>query len=82
MSTTFRVKNNIRKLRVSANEMTQRELAEEAGISRQTVIALEAEKYLPTLELAFRIAQVFNVSIGEVFEYTHNTIAIGRSAAV
>lgn len=62
------ITNNIRKLRFFANEMTQLELAEKSGVSRQTIIALEAEKYTPSLELAFRIAEVFGVPIGEVFE--------------
>lgn len=62
------ISNNIRKLRFFANEMTQLELAEKAGISRQTIIALEAGKYTPSLEMAFRIADVFDVPIGEVFE--------------
>jgi len=62
------ITNNIRKLRFFANEMTQLELAEKAGASRQTIVALEAGKYTPSLEMAFRIAHVFDVSIGEVFE--------------
>ena len=62
------ITNNIRKLRFFANEMTQLELAEKAGASRQTIIAVEAGKYTPSLELAFRIANVFDVSISEVFE--------------
>ena len=62
------ITNNIRRLRFFANEMTQLELAEKSGASRQTVIALEAGKYTPSLELAFRIADVFGVGIGEVFE--------------
>lgn len=61
------ITNNIRKLRFFANEMTQLELAEKAGVSRQTIVALEAGKYNPSLEMAFRIAEVFHVSIGEVF---------------
>ena len=64
----MRITNNIRKLRFFADEMTQLELAEAACVSRQTVIALEAGKYTPSLELAFRIADVFGVAIGEVFE--------------
>ncbi|MEN4041902.1 MAG: helix-turn-helix transcriptional regulator [Anaerolineaceae bacterium] len=59
--------NNIRRLRFFANEMTQQELAEKAGVSRQTIIAIEAGKYSPSLELAFRIADAFGVEIGEVF---------------
>ncbi|MFV0362431.1 MAG: helix-turn-helix transcriptional regulator [Suipraeoptans sp.] len=62
------ITNNIRKLRFFANEMTQLELAEQAGASRQTIVALEAGKYTPSLEMAFRIASVFGVPIGEVFE--------------
>ena len=63
------ITNNIRRLRFFANEMTQLELAEKAGISRQTVIALEAGKYTPSLGMAFQIADAFGVSIGEVFEH-------------
>jgi putative transcriptional regulator len=62
------ITNNIRRLRFFADEMTQLELAEKAGASRQTIMALEAGKYTPSLDLAFRIADAFGVSIGEVFE--------------
>ena len=62
------ITNNIRKLRFFAGEMTQLQLAEKAGASRQTIVALEAGKYTPSLELAFRIAGVFRVPIGDVFE--------------
>lgn len=68
MAKTYEIKNNIRKLRFFANEMTQQELAEKASASRQTIIAIEAGKYTPSLELAFRIAYAFGVEIGEVFE--------------
>ena len=64
------ITNNIRKLRFFKNEMTQMELAEQSGVSRQTILALEAGKYTPSLELAFRIADVFGVPIGEVFEHS------------
>ena len=64
-----KIKNQIRRLRFDANEMTQEELAKKAGVTRQTIIALEAQKYSPSLELAFRIAKVFNVSLEEVFQY-------------
>lgn len=63
------ITNNIRKLRFFAEEMTQQALAEKTGVSRQTIIAVEAGKYSPSLELAFRIADAFNVPIGEVFDY-------------
>jgi putative transcriptional regulator len=66
------ITNKIRTFRFFAGEMTQLELAEKAGASRQTIVALEAGKYSPSLELAFRIADVFGVPIGEVFE--HETI--------
>ena len=69
MAEKLRITNNIRRLRFFANEMTQQELAEKAGVSRQTVIAVEAGKYAPSLELAFRIANAFGVPIGEVFGY-------------
>ena len=62
------ITNNIRRFRFFANEMTQLELAEKAGISRQTVVALEAGKYIPSLEIAFKIADVFGVGVEEVFE--------------
>jgi putative transcriptional regulator len=62
------ITNTIRKLRFFANEMTQQELAERTGVSRQTILAVEAGKYTPSLELAFRIAEVFGVEIGEVFQ--------------
>ena len=63
------ITNNIRRLRFFAKEMTQLELSEKAGISRQTVVALEAGKYIPSLEIAFRIADVFGVTVEEVFEH-------------
>ena len=68
MGKNLKITNKIRTLRFFANEMTQLELAEKAGASRQTIMALEAGKYTPSLELAFRIANVFAVPIGEVFE--------------
>lgn len=65
-----RVQNNIRKLRFYNNEMTQEQLAEKVGVTRQTIIAIESAKYSPSLELAFRIALVFGVPLEEVFSYT------------
>ena len=69
MGKKFKITNNIRKLRFFAGEMTQQELAEKAGVSRQTIIAVEAGKYAPSLELAFRIADAFGVKITDVFDY-------------
>lgn len=63
------IKNRVRKLRFDHGEMTQQELSEQSGCTRQTIIALEQGKYVPSLALAFRIAHVFGVSVDEVFEY-------------
>ncbi|CAM4296995.1 helix-turn-helix transcriptional regulator [Paenibacillus tarimensis] len=65
----LQITNNIRKLRFFANEMTQQELAERVGVSRQTIISIEAGKYSPSLELAFRICEIFGLKIEEVFDY-------------
>ena len=65
-----RVRNNIRKLRFYHDEMTQEQLAEMVGVTRQTIIAIEAAKYAPSLELAFRIALAFDVPLQDVFSYT------------
>ena len=65
-----RVRNNIRKLRFFHDEMTQEGLAEKVGVTRQTIIAIESAKYYPSLELAFRIALAFGVSLEDVFSYT------------
>ena len=64
-----RINNNIRTLRFFNNEMTQQQLAEKVGVTRQTIIAMEQEKYSPSLELAFRIALVFNVPLEKIFSY-------------
>jgi putative transcriptional regulator len=64
------LRNNIRKLRFEHGEMTQQELAHRIGCTRQTIIAIEAAKYGPSLELAFKIARVFGVGIQEVFQYS------------
>ena len=64
------VANQIRRLRFERDEMTQQELADRIGVTRQTVNAIELGKYSPSLEVAFRIALVFGVPLEEVFEYT------------
>jgi putative transcriptional regulator len=64
-----RVANRIRVLRFEHAEMTQAELAERIGVTRQTVIAIEQARYSPSLELAFQIAQVFGVTLDDVFHY-------------
>ncbi len=63
------IRNNIRTLRFMQDEMTQKDLADKVGVTRQTIIALEKDKYSPSLELAFRIALVFGVPLEEVFSY-------------
>lgn len=63
------IKNHIRRFRFEHGEMTQKELASRVGVTRQTIVAVENAKYSPTLELAFKIAGVFEAEIGEVFEY-------------
>jgi putative transcriptional regulator len=60
--------NQIRRLRFDHNEMTQQDLAERTGVSRQTIIAIESGKYSPSLVLSIRIARVFGVSVEDVFE--------------
>lgn len=63
------ITNKIRQLRFGAGEMSQKELAEKVGVTRQTIIAIEKDKYSPSLELACRIADVFDVEINDVFEF-------------
>lgn len=65
----LRISNNIRKLRFHHDEMTQQELAEKAGVTRQTIMAVEKGKYSPSLELAFRIAHIFKLKLEDVFTY-------------
>lgn len=64
-----RLSNNIRKLRFERNEMTQQALADQVGVTRQTIVAIEKGKYSPSLELAFRIALAFGVPLESVFAY-------------
>ena len=61
--------NRIRRLRFDHGEMTQQELADKVSVTRQTIIAIEAGKYAPSLPLAFRIARAFNTSVEDVFQY-------------
>jgi putative transcriptional regulator len=63
------IENRIRRLRFDAGEMTQKDLADRVGVTRQTIIAIEGAKYSPTLELAFRIARAFNVPLDQVFTF-------------
>jgi putative transcriptional regulator len=63
------ISNNIRSLRFNHDEMTQQQLADKVGVTRQTIVAIEKEKYSPSLELAFRIALVFNLKLEEIFSF-------------
>jgi len=63
------VTNSIRALRFAHGEMTQADLADRVGVTRQTIIAIEQGKYSPSLEMAFQIARAFNVRLDEVFQY-------------
>jgi putative transcriptional regulator len=63
------VTNSIRALRFANGEMTQAELADKVGVTRQTIIAIEQGRYSPSLEMAFQIARVFRVPLDEVFQY-------------
>lgn len=67
-----RLTNTIRALRFHAGEMTQAELGGKIGVTRQTVAAIEQGKYSPTLETAFRIADIFGVTLEEVFRWTED----------
>ena len=61
------IENTVRKLRFNNNEMTQQQLAEDVGVSRQTIVAIEKYKYTPSLDLAFKIALAFEMEIQDVF---------------
>ena len=73
MAKTAKITNRIRRLRFDNAEMTQEELAKRAGCTRQTIIALEQGKYVPSIELAFKIAKAFAVTLEEVFQYEDAT---------
>jgi putative transcriptional regulator len=64
-----KITNNIRRLRFDNDEMTQQMLANEVGVSRQTIVAIEKDKYSPSLEVAFKIAEYFNVPLNLIFQY-------------
>ncbi|MGW0193176.1 helix-turn-helix transcriptional regulator [Nonomuraea sp. NPDC003201] len=69
MVKSTKVTNSIRALRFASGEMTQAELAERVGVTRQTIIAVEQGRYSPSLEMAFQIARVFGVPLDDVFQY-------------
>jgi len=69
MASANKINNRVRECRFFANEMTQQELAERVGVTRQTIMAIEKGKYSPSLEVAFKIALVFNKPLEDVFTY-------------
>lgn len=71
--------NNIRKLRFENGKMTQQQLADQVGVTRQTIIATEAGKYAPSLPLAFKIARTFAVPIEQVFQYQDDDPQVSAS---
>lgn len=71
-----KIRNRIRRLRFDHDEMSQQELANRAGCTRQTIIALEAGKYVPSIALAFQIARTFGVTLEEVFQYEEKEVKI------
>ncbi len=66
---TKKLTNNIRRLRFEAEEMSQQTLADKVGVTRQTIFAIEKDKYSPSLEVAFKISNVFKVRLEDVFIY-------------
>ena len=78
MGDSSAVKNRIRELRFHSGEMTQEELAQRVGVTRQTIIALEARKYVPSLLLAFRLASTFGVKVEDVFQYSDSDEAVDQ----
>lgn len=75
------IENNIRKLRFFKDEMTQKDLADRVGVTRQTIVAIEKGKYSPSLELAFRIAHVFEMPLEEIFKYQAEVPSKGEDQA-
>ena len=80
MGKTPKISNNIRRLRFDAGEMTQKELARRTGVTRQTIIAIEAAKYSPSLELAIQISRAFGKPLEEVFDIDTSPLDDGESA--
>jgi putative transcriptional regulator len=72
------IKNRIREHRFHQGEMTQEQLAQRVGVTRQTIIALEAGKYVPSLLLAFKLAAAFGVKVEDVFQYDRPGEAVDR----
>jgi len=75
------ISNQIRRLRFDHGEMTQQQLADKVGVTRQTILAIEAGKYAPSLPLAFRIARAFHTSVENVFQYPDGEAPSNPAAA-
>jgi len=73
------ITNRIRRLRFDHGEMTQQQLADKVGVTRQTIIAIEAGKYAPSLPLAFRLARAFHTTVEDVFQYEGDENPADRS---
>jgi len=73
------LKNQVRRLRFENGELTQQQLADRVGVTRQTIIAIEAGKYAPSLPLAFKIARTFAVPLEQVFQYQDDEHQISAS---
>ncbi len=73
-----RLSNQIRRLRFENGQMTQQQLADKAGVTRQTIIAIEAGKYAPSLPLAFKIAHTFGVQIENIFHYRDDDSSVSN----
>jgi putative transcriptional regulator len=76
------ISNDIRRLRFEHGEVTQEALARACGVTRQTIIALEAGRYAPSLELAFKIANAFGVGVEEVFRYSPKASAVFNTGSL
>lgn len=81
MAKPTRITNRITTLRAVSGEMSQAELADRIGVTRQTVNAIEGEKYSPSLDVAFKIARVFNVPLEEVFQYPDDELPVAFGSA-
>jgi putative transcriptional regulator len=80
MTKPTKITNSIRALRFAHGELTQAQLAEQIGVTRQTIIAIEQGRYSPSLEMAFQIARVFKVPLDEVFQYPESPEAVSPEA--
>ncbi len=80
--TASMITNQIRRLRFECGEITQEALARACGVTRQTIIALEAGRYAPSLELAFKIARAFDVNVEDVFQYLPKVSDLPNNGAV